>query len=145
MEAGELHPDLGPELPHRSAGATLVTARPPLAAFNVELEGADESAGREIAGRLRESGGGLAGVRAIAIDRGGGRVQISTNVHDPIAVPLASVVERVRELAAPSGATPVGAELVGLIPDAALAGYPDDVPIADFDAARQVLERRLPR
>ena len=32
MESGELRPDAGPELPHRTAGATLVTARPPLAA-----------------------------------------------------------------------------------------------------------------
>jgi len=34
MESGELRPDFGPGLPHRTAGATLVTARPPLAAFN---------------------------------------------------------------------------------------------------------------
>ena len=63
--------------PHPSAGATLVTARPPLAAFNLELEGAGIDATREIAERLRESSGGLPGVRAIAIDLGRGRTQVS--------------------------------------------------------------------
>ena len=95
LNSGELKPDFGPPELHPSAGATLVTARPPLAAFNVELEGAGIEATREIAERLRESGGGLPGVRALGIDLGRGRTQVSTNVHDPIAVPLAEVVERV--------------------------------------------------
>jgi glutamate formiminotransferase len=53
------------------------------------------------------------------------------------------VVERVRALAAPLGARPVGAELVGLVPEAALAGYPEAVPIRDYDPERQTIERRL--
>ena len=59
------------------------------------------------------------------------------------ATPLALVVERVRALAAPLGARPVEAELVGLIPEAALAGYPQDVPIRGFDPGRHTIERRL--
>jgi glutamate formiminotransferase / 5-formyltetrahydrofolate cyclo-ligase len=143
MEGGELHPDRGPALPHRTAGVTLVTARPPLAAFNVELESGDLDAARAIAAGLRESGGGLPGVRAIGLLLSSGRTQISTNVHDPFAVPLARVVERVRELGAPLGARPVEAELIGLIPEAALAGYPEEVPIRGFDPARHTIERRL--
>ena len=143
MEAGELRPDRGPELPHRSAGATLVTARPPLAAFNVELEGSDLEGARAVAAGLRESGGGLPGVRAIGLPLASGRTQVSTNVHDPVAVPLAEVVERIRALAAPLGARPVEAELVGLVPEAALRGHPADVPIRGFDPARQTIERRL--
>jgi len=143
MEAGELRPDYGPELPHRTAGATLVTARGPLGAFNVELDSDDLDLARAVAAGLRESGGGLPGVRAIGLPLAGGRAQVSTNVHDPLAVPLGAVVERVRELAAPLGAHPVEAELIGLIPAAALAGYPDDVPIRGFDPARQTVEVRL--
>jgi glutamate formiminotransferase / 5-formyltetrahydrofolate cyclo-ligase len=143
MEAGELRPDYGPGLPHRTAGATLVTARPPLGAFNVELEGADLDAARAVAAGLRESGGGLAGVRAIGLPLGGGRMQISTNVHDPVAVPLGVVVERVRELSAPLGARPVEAELVGLVPAAALDAYPADVPIRGGEAAAATIESRL--
>jgi len=143
MESGELRPDRGPEVPHRTAGATLVTARPPLAAFNIELDGRDLDQARAVAAGLRESGGGLSGVRAIGLPLSGGRVQVSTNVHDPAAVPLGTVVERVRELGAPLGVRPVEAELIGLIPEAALAAYPDDVPIRDFDRGRQTIERRL--
>jgi glutamate formiminotransferase len=143
MEAGELRPDRGPDIPHRTAGATLVTARPPLGAFNVELDGGDLDLARAVAAGLRESGGGLPGVRAIGLRLSEGRVQVSTNVHDPAAVPLGTVVERVRELAAPLGARPVETELIGLVPAAALAAYPDDVPIRDFDPARQTIERRL--
>ncbi|HEX6781795.1 MAG TPA: hypothetical protein VF125_07165 [Solirubrobacterales bacterium] len=143
MESGELRPDFGPDLPHRTAGATLVTARPPLAAFNVELDSADVEVARAVAAGLRESGGGLAGVRAIGLLLGGGRALVSTNVHDPLAVPLGEVVERVRELAAPLGARPLEAELVGLVPRAALAGYPADVPMRGFDPQRHVIEARL--
>ncbi|HMI80923.1 MAG TPA: hypothetical protein VK480_03970 [Solirubrobacterales bacterium] len=143
MESGELRPDFGPELPHRSAGATLVTARPPLAAFNVELDTGDVEIAQAVAAGLREAGGGPAGVRAIGLLLAGGRTQVSTNVHDPLSVPLGEVVERVRTLAAPLGARPVEAELVGLIPEAALAGYPADVPMRGFDPAQHVIERRL--
>jgi glutamate formiminotransferase len=143
MEAGELRPDAGPELPHRTAGATLVTARPPLAAFNVELDSDDPEVAMAVAAGLRESGGGPAGVRAIGLRLSSGRTQVSTNVHDPLAVPLGRIVGFVRELAAPLGARPLEAELIGLVPEAALAEYPVEVPIRDFDPARQTIEGRL--
>lgn len=143
MESGELRPDFGPRLPHRTAGATLVTARPPLAAFNVELDSGDVEVARAVAAGLREAGGGPTGVRAIGLLLSSGRAQVSTNVHDPLTVPLGEVVERVRALAAPLGARPLEAELVGLIPQAALADYPEDVPIRGFDPARHVIEARL--
>jgi glutamate formiminotransferase/glutamate formiminotransferase/formiminotetrahydrofolate cyclodeaminase len=143
MESGELRPDFGPAQPHPSAGATLLTARPPLAAFNVELDSGDLELARSVAAGLRESGGGLPGVRAIGLALGGGRTQVSTNVHDPLAVPLAEVVAAVTALAKPLGAHPVEAELVGLIPEAALAGYPSAVPIRDFDRSKQTIEARL--
>ena len=123
MEAGELRPDRGPALPHRTAGVTLVTARPTLGAFNVELDSDDLDVARAVAAGLRESGGGIAGVRAIGLPLASGRTQVSTNVHDPTATPLGEVVERVRDLAAPLGARPVEAELIGLIPAAAWPAF----------------------
>ena len=143
MEAGELRPDRGPAQPHRTAGAILLTARAPLGAFNVELQSDDLDLARAVAAGLRESGGGLPGVRAIGLPLSSGRVQVSTNIHDPVAVPLGRVVERVRALAAPLGGRPVAAELVGLIPAASLAGYPEDVPIRDFDPDTVTIEGRL--
>jgi glutamate formiminotransferase len=143
MESGELAPDFGPAAPHRTGGATLVTARPPLAAFNVELDSDDPELAGAVAAELREAGGGLRGVRAMGLLLSNGRAQVSTNVHDPLRVPLGEVVERVRRLAEPLGARPVEAELVGLIPAAALTGYPEDVPMRGFDPALHVIERRL--
>jgi glutamate formiminotransferase len=142
MESGQLGPDLGPAVPHPSAGATLVTARSPLAAFNVELEGITIVRAREIAAQLRESAGGLPGVRAIGIELEDGRPQISTNVHDPAGVPLAAVVARIRELA--PDARVVSGEIVGLVPEAALDGWPDEIPLPAFDPAKHVIERRVP-
>ncbi len=143
MESGELRPDFGPNAPHRTAGATLVTARSPLAAFNVELDSDDVELARSVAAGLRESGGGLPGVRAIGLALANGRTQVSTNVHDPLAVPLAEVVGRVRALAAPLGAQPVEAEVVGLVPRGALFGYPADVTIREFDPTTGTIEARL--
>jgi glutamate formiminotransferase len=141
MRAGELVPDYGPRAAHPTAGALLATARPPLVAFNVDLASDDVELAREIAAGLRESGGGLPGVRALGLrlaERG--RVQVSTNVHDHRAVPLRLIVERIRERA------PVAeAELVGLAPAAALEGFPDDVPLRGFAPERHLLENALER
>jgi glutamate formiminotransferase len=143
MKAGELKADLGPSEPHPTAGATLVTAREPLVAFNVELDTPDPEIARAVAAELRESGGGLPGVRALGLPREGERAQVSVNVHDPNEVPLATVVAEISRLAAEHGARPVEAELVGLAPEAAFAGYPGDPPIKDFDPKRDVIENVL--
>src|SRR5262249_54523959 len=57
IEAGELVPDFGPRRAHQTAGATLVAARPPLVAFNIELAPpATLADARAIAARIREGG-----------------------------------------------------------------------------------------
>src|SRR5919197_1215148 len=96
MAAGELQPDYGPPRPHESAGALLVTARPPLMAFNVDLAGDDLELARRIAARLRESGGGPPGVRAIGLYLAArGRAQVSFNIHDHTAALPAMLVDEV--------------------------------------------------
>ncbi|MEA2331446.1 MAG: glutamate formiminotransferase / 5-formyltetrahydrofolate cyclo-ligase [Thermoleophilaceae bacterium] len=139
MEAGELIPDYGPARAHPTAGAMLATARKPLVAFNVDLATDDVELAKSIAAELRESNGGLPGVRALGLylaERG--RAQVSTNVHDHKAVPLAAIVERVRARA------PVAeAELIGLAPRAAFEGFPDDVPLHGFTPERHILEEAL--
>ena len=142
MEAGELRSDHGPARPHPTAGATLVTARPPLAAFNLELEGASLAATREIAAELRESGGGLPGVRAIGLEFGA-RTQVSTNVHDPVAVPLAEVASRTVQLAERHGGRVVAGEIVGLVPEAAVDGFPPEIPLPGFERSRGLIEERI--
>jgi glutamate formiminotransferase len=143
MMIGELRQDFGPDATHPTAGACLVTARPPLAAFNVELDAADPAVAQRVAAALREAGGGLPGLRAIGLPLESGRCQVSTNVHDPISVPLSEVVSAIRELAAHDDAVPVAAEIVGLVPEAALDGFPPELPIVGFDPSRHVIERRV--
>ena len=93
---------------------------------------------------MREAGGGLPGVRAIGVLLASrGVAQVSTNVHDPLRVPLRDVVEAVRREAEPLGARVTGAEIVGLVPQATLDGFPEDVPLNGFDASRHTLERRV--
>jgi glutamate formiminotransferase len=124
---GELRPDFGPDRLHPTAGAVLVSARPPLVAFNVELAPpATLADARAIAARIREGGPeGLTSVRAIGVWlEHRGVAQVSTNVEDHIAAPLAMVVAAIRP-----HAPILEAELVGLAPEAAFDDFPADVPI----------------
>ena len=104
MEAGSCDPIAAPALPHRTAGATLVTARPPLGAFNVELDSDDLEVARAVAAGLREAGGGLAG-RARDRPAAGQRPHPGLDQRPRPArrSRWREVVERVRALAAPLG------------------------------------------
>src|SRR4051812_48735512 len=138
--ATRLAADYGPpETLHPTAGATLVTARPPLVAFNVDLDSDDVELARRIAARLRESGGGYPGVRAIGLFLPArGRAQVSLNVHDHRAAPLRELVAAIA-----SDAPIAEAELVGLAPSAAFDGFPADVALRDFDSSRHLIENAL--
>ena len=140
MRAGELRPDFGPLQAHPGAGATLVAAREPLVAFNLQLEQpAKVEDARMIAGLSREGGAeGLPGVRAIGVELEGAIAQVSMNVERPGEVPLARVVQAVRRHAALASA-----ELVGLAPRAALEGFPEDLQMVGFDPACHVIENAL--
>ena len=141
LAAGEIRPDFGPSTLHPTAGAVLVAARPPLVAFNVELAAsATLEQAQTIAAAIRDGGtDGLPGVRAIglALTRadGLGLVQVSTNVEDHRAVPLAAVVEAVSRYAEVTGA-----ELVGLAPEAAFHGFPDALPVRGRRTVEEALD-----
>jgi glutamate formiminotransferase / 5-formyltetrahydrofolate cyclo-ligase len=139
IHAGEVVPDFGPRRAHPRAGAVLAAARPPLVAFNVELRSGDVELARAIAADLRESGGGFRGVRAIGLylpERG--RAQVSMNVHDHRSAPLGELVQAIRRRA-----DVAEAELVGLAPEAAFAGFPEDVPLRGFSPERHFIENAL--
>ncbi len=111
-------PDFGPQRLHPTAGATLVAARPPLVAFNVEIDAPIETA-KAIAQRLRTE----LDVRALGLQLSTA-VQVSTNIEDHTRTTMADVVAAVRE-----HATVTGAELVAPAPRAAHADFPEDVPL----------------
>jgi glutamate formiminotransferase len=140
IAAGELTPDFGPGRLHPTGGAVLVAARPPLVAFNVELAApATEQDAKKIAALIREGGSeGLPGLRAIGLWLSGPQVaQVSMNVEDHRATPLATVVEAIRR-----HAVPAAAELVGLAPAAAFEGFPSDVPVRNRDTIEEALARQ---
>jgi glutamate formiminotransferase len=138
IDSGELAPDFGPRRLHPTAGAVLVSARPPLVAFNLELgPGATLEQAREIAGAIRQGGAeGIPGVRAIGLwldERG--VAQVSTNVEEHASVPLKDV------LAAVARRAPVTeTELVGLAPRAAFRGFPPDIPVRNARTIEDALQ-----
>jgi glutamate formiminotransferase len=114
-------PDVGDPKLHESAGATVVGARPFLIAFNVNLQTDDLSIARGIAREVRERDGGLPFVKALGFELGSrGVVQVSMNLIDYEHTGIAQAFAAVREAAAQRQVEILGAEIVGLVPRAAL-------------------------
>jgi len=144
IDTGELVPDFGPSRLDPAAGGVIVGARRPLIAFNVDLEGDDVEAAREIARIVRERDGGFPGVRALGLRLSrAGRVQVSLNVEDWEAAALHEIVATIEREAEARGLRVRGSELVGLMPaGAAVAAAGSLLRIDGFDVSR-VLELRL--
>ncbi len=142
----EWQPDYGPPVPHASAGATVVGARRPLIAFNVDLESATLDDAQQIAAVVRESSGGLRSVKAIGLwlpHRG--RAQVSMNLTDFTTTSIAVAFDAVVQAAQARGVGVHESELIGLIPAAALAETtPEHLRLTGFDASR-ILEERIKR
>ena len=120
----------------------LIGARPLLIAFNIELRTGDLEDAQAIAAAVRASSGGMPGVQALGLLLpSSGVVQVSINVIDTEQAPLADVVARVREAAAERGVEVGRSELVGLLPEGAVA----DPALLGLDALtdEHVLERRI--
>jgi len=145
VREGELVPDAGPPRMHPTAGAVLVGARPPLIALNVWLDDGSVIDARAIAARVRETGGGLPGVRALGLYLPeAGLAQVSMNLEDYRRASPRMVVDAVRREAGKVGAVAGDCELVGLIPRAALS----DTSTTALGLRRfhpgQLLEARIP-
>lgn len=137
-------PDFGPQEVHASAGVTVIGARMPLIAFNVNLATSDIQVANRIAKAVRNSSGGLRFVKAMGVmlqDRN--IVQVSMNLTDYKKTPVFRAVEMVRREAARYGVNVVGSELIGLIPAEALFDCADYyLQMENFQYA-QVLENKL--
>jgi glutamate formiminotransferase len=140
---GERLPDFGPHA-LGPAGATAVGARKPLVAFNVYLDGTDADAASRIARAIRGSSGGLPALRAIgfAVPERGGIVTVSMNLVDHEVTGLRAAFDAVVRAAAAEGMKVTDSEIVGLVPQAALADADIAVlGLVGFDPERQVVER----
>jgi glutamate formiminotransferase len=137
-------PDFGPAAPHESAGASVIGARMPLIAYNINLNTDRLDVAKKIAAAIRHSSGGFRYVKAAGFkldDRG--IVQVSMNLTNYEKTPIFRVFETVKREAERYGVTILESEIVGLIPAAALNATAEFyLQIAGF-TADQVLENKL--
>lgn len=137
-------PDFGPSQLHPSAGATVVGARPPLIAYNVNLRTDDIGLAKRIAKTVRSSSGGLRSVKAIGVELSSRRlVQVSMNLTNYEDTPIHVAFEAVRHEAEQHGVQIAGSEVIGLVPREALIHVAESyLRLERFDRS-QVLETRL--
>ena len=137
-------PDFGPAAPHASAGASVIGARMPLVAYNINLNTNRLDVAKKIASAVRHSSGGLRFVKAMGVDLADrGIVQVSMNLTNYEKTPIFRVFEMVRREAARYGVMVLESEIVGLVPSAALTSAAEFyLQLADF-RAEQVLENKL--
>ena len=137
-------PDFGPRRLHPTAGASVVGARPPLIAYNVNLGTTDVKVAKAIAKLVREKDGGLPAVRALGFElKDRGLVQVSMNLVDYKVTSIAAAFDAVCRHAAERNVPVVASEIVGLVPEDSLPPNPvERLRLENFDP-RQVLETRL--
>lgn len=138
-------PDFGPNAIHPTAGAVAVGARQQIVNFNINLDTHDMAAGKDIAKRLRASGGGLPAVRAKEIDLAAReQVQISTVLTDYKTSSMAKVLGTAMGLADEHKARIRSTEIVGLLPRQALLDFAiETLQLENFNPEVQILESRL--
>ncbi len=137
-------PDFGPPVPHPSAGASVIGARMPLIAYNINLQTDRLDVAKKIAAAVRQSSGGLRYVKAMGIaleDRG--IVQVSMNLTNYEKTPIFRVFDLVRREAARYGVTVLESEIVGLVPSAALVSAAEYYLQIERFGPHQILENKL--
>ena len=137
-------PDYGPPTPHPTAGATVIGARMPLIAYNINLSTDRIDVAKKIAAAVRFSSGGFRYVKAMGVtlaDRG--IVQVSMNLTNYEKTPILRVFEAVKREAEKYGVNVLESEIVGLVPAAALIDAAETTLQLTAFKRNQVLETRL--
>jgi len=137
-------PDVGNSNFNAQAGATVVGAREPLVAYNINLVSDDLRLAQNIASQIREKGGGLKHVRAIGVIlKSRAIAQVSINLTNCKETSLKSIYDMVKTLATRRNVEILESELIGLVPKCAFAGTtPKYLKLKDFDKER-LLETHL--
>ena len=144
MAAPAWTPDYGPSTPHPSAGASVIGARMPLIAYNINLASNQLDVAKKVAAAIRQSSGGFRYVKAMGVrleERG--IVQVSMNLTNHEKTPMFRVFEAVKREAARYGVNILESEIVGLVPEAALVGTAEHLLQLTGFKPTQVLEKRL--
>jgi glutamate formiminotransferase len=137
-------PDVGAPKLHQSAGAIAIGARPFLIAFNINLRTNDLGIARRIARAVRERDGGLPYVKALGFElESRGLVQVSMNLINYEQTSINQAFAAVYREASRLGVEVAGAELVGLLPRAALDRNAAYFPLLENFRETLVLETLL--
>ncbi len=137
-------PDFGPAEVSLRAGVTAVGARPPLIAYNINLDTADVEIAKKIARTIRGSNGGFPTIKGLGIYiEETGQAQVTINVCDYKKVALHRVFELVKLEAARYGVKVTDSEIVGLTPMEALIDAAEFyLQLSGFEPG-QILENHL--
>jgi glutamate formiminotransferase len=137
-------PDFGPASPHPSAGASVIGARMPLIAYNINLATDRLEVAKKIAAAIRFSSGGFRFVKSMGVTlEERGIVQVSMNLTNYEKTPIFRVFEVVKREAARYGVNVLESEIVGLVPAAALVATAEYFLQLEGFKPNQVLETRL--
>ena len=138
------NPDEGPVVFNPKSGATVVGARFPLVAYNVNLRSEDVNLAKEIARKVRFKDGGFPHVRAMGVElKEKGMVQVSMNLTHYRVTNIPKVYEFIRTEAMKRGIEIEGSEIVGLVPLAVLEGIVQhSLKYPEF-STNQVIEQRI--
>jgi glutamate formiminotransferase len=140
----EWKPDEGPDHFNPKFGATVVGARFPLVAYNVNLKTKDLSLAKEIARKVRFKDGGFPHVRAMGVDlKEKEMVQVSMNLTHYRVTNIPKVYEFIKGEALKKGIEIEGSEIVGLIPLGVLEGVAQHYLKCPPFSVRQVIEQRI--
>ena len=137
-------PDEGPQNFNPKSGATVVGARFPLVAYNVNLKTEDLALAKEIARKVRFKNGGFPHVRAMGVDlKEKGMVQVSMNFTNYRVTNIPKVFEFIREEAFKKGVEVAESEIVGLVPLGVLEGIAQHYLKYPKFSIHQVIEQRI--
>ena len=144
MSTPEWVPDYGPSRPHPSAGASVIGARMPLIAYNINLATDRLDVARKIAAAIRQSSGGFRFVKAMGVKlEERGIVQVSMNLTNYEKTPMFRVFEAVKREAERYGVNVLESEIVGLVPAAALMGAAEYYLQLASSTSQQILEEQV--
>lgn len=144
MKHPEWKPDFGPGERHPAAGASVVGARMPLIAFNVNLNTDKLEIADRIAKKVRFISGGLRFCKAMGVElKDQKKVQVSMNLTDYTKTSIYQVVEMIRFEARRYGVAVSGSELIGLLPLQAVVDTASYYLGLENFSVKQILETHL--
>lgn len=119
-------PDIGPSTIHPTGGATVIGARMPLIAYNINLNTSSVEIAQKIADKIRNIKGGFKYCKAMGVllenkeDPSKNVAQVSMNLTNYTKTSIYTVFETVRMEARRYGVNVMGSEIIGLVPLQAL-------------------------